>query len=83
MPCPNYFLINSLNELTLPVAKLRIKPNCNDVQCNNLKEYVALCVSVEGYVFYWLSIFNELNYDAKCDLPNTDEVPYLMALQTV
>ena len=51
--------------------------------CNNYKEYVALCVSVEGYVLYWPSIFNELNYDAKCDLPNTDEVAYLMALQTV
>ena len=62
---------------------MKIKPNCVDVQCYNNRDYVGLCVTIEGHVIYWPSIFNEFNIDGKCDFPNTDEVACLMALSTV
>jgi hypothetical protein len=69
--------------LTLPLARMKIKPNCVDVQCINNKDYVALCVTIEGHIIYWPSIFNEFNVDAKCDFPTTDEVACLISLATV
>ncbi len=68
--------------MTLP-TKLKIKPNCVDVQCYNNKDYVAICVTIEGHILFWPSIFNEYSIDAKIDLTNNDEVSYLISLSIV
>ena len=67
------------NELVLPYSRSLIKQNCVSVECHNNKDYVGLCVTVEGSIRYWPSIFNEyLCVDAKFDLQSNDEVASLM-----
>ncbi|CAF0780515.1 unnamed protein product [Brachionus calyciflorus] len=67
------------NELSLPFSRSLIKQNCVSVECHNNKDYVGLCVTVEGSIRYWPSIFNEyLCVDEKFDLQQNDEVVHLM-----
>jgi hypothetical protein len=69
------------NELPLPSSKSKIKSFCVHVECYNNKTYVAMCVTSEGSIRYWPSIFNESSsIDSKCDLANNDEAAYLMLI---
>jgi nuclear pore complex protein Nup133 len=69
------------NELSLPLSRSRIKPGCVYVECHNNKDYVALCVTCEGTVRYWPSIFNEFLYvDGKIDVSASDEAAQLLLL---
>ena len=64
--------------MSLPVSKSRIKSNCFHVECYNNKEYVAICVTAEGSIRYWPSIFNEfLCIEGKCDLAANDEAAFV------
>ena len=67
------------NELSLPISKSLVKPNCVSVECLNNKDYVGMCVTNEGVLRFWPSIFNEyLCVDTKIDLQTSnDEVAYL------
>ena len=70
------------NELALPYSRSLIKQNCVSVECHNNKDYVGLCVSDEGSIRYWPSIFNEyLCVDAKLDIQQNDEVANLMFIR--
>jgi len=67
------------NELSLPNSRSLIKPYCVSIECLNNKDYVGLCVTNEGTVRFWPSIFNEyLCTDMKIDLQSgTDEAAFL------
>ena len=70
------------NELSLPISKSLIKPDCISVECLNNKDYVGMCVTSEGVLRFWPSIFNEyLCVDTKLDLQAaTDEAAHLAYL---
>jgi hypothetical protein len=67
------------NELSLPNSRSLIKPYCISIECLNNKDYVGICVTNEGTLRFWPSIFNEyLCVDIKIDLQgSSDEAAYL------
>lgn len=72
------------NELTLPFSRSLIKQNCISIECHNNKDYVGICVTTEGSIRYWPSIFNEyLCVDAKIELQNNDESAHLLYIAVI